>query len=186
MLVFGQSVEDLEEECDFRITKDTTNFLVGFFGFYPYAAARKFESFILEAGSKDIANHDKIKNECFVLNGELCIEVHEQCGSGTFDISIILPKTFKTEKEALNWFKRKLKESKNLSESDICSINVIDGDKLIDFIKKETSIENKKSKAKAEIEEELKNFKKVLLESYKGDGFANKSIFLTTFFILKG
>lgn len=172
MLIFDQDLEDLERRCEFRVTKNTKNFLVCFFGFYPYSISNRFESFILETGVVDLANHHKIGMECFELNGDLGIEVHDQCGGGTFDPSIVLPQTFKSEEDALNWFDKKLKDSINLSKNEICSINVLDGDKLIRFIERKISKKNKKNTAKTEINKEIKEFKKSLLEKYQSNKIA--------------
>lgn len=172
MLIFDQDLESQEEVCEFRVTEETKSFLIAFFGFYPHHAVKRFESFILETGIVDMSNHGDVSMEEFVLDGKFGIQVHDQCDRRTFDPTIVLPKLFKSKTEAINWFKEILKKSAHFSEKEISVFDVIDGDKLVSYIERETCVKNKKIKARKKIDNELKHFKRELLENYEDDELA--------------
>lgn len=162
-------VDTDEKNSKFNVTNSTTNFVIGFFGFYKYYMASRFERFLKSTDVKDVANHDKNPIDLFTLDGNYALEAHDQSGGGTFDPTIILPKTFNSEKEALDQFNDKLSNQIHLSKSEIFSIKVLDGDEILKEVKKEVSNNKTKNLIINEIKEKLKTLKKEMLKEHSVD-----------------
>ncbi len=171
MLIFQHDTDD--EDCIFNPTIDTKNYLVGFFGFFPHSLHERFYSFIQSLDIIDIAGTEGISRSNFNLNSQYAIEVYNCCDRRTFDLTLILPYSFTTKEEALDWFNNKLANSKKLSEEDFSEIEVIDGDKLVQHIRKIEEYKLKKEFIADIIKFDLNNMivelENKLLEDYKHD-----------------
>lgn len=133
MLIFGEDTD--EKNCKFNVTKKTKNYLIAFFGFFPHSIHDRYISFLEYLDIKEVAGKSDICSSLFNLNSQYALEAYNCCDRRTFDVTIILPYSFKTKKEAIDWFKNKIATSKKLSEKDFCEIKVIDGDKLIKYVR---------------------------------------------------
>jgi len=171
MIIFGHDTE--AEYCIFNPTNDTKNYLVGFWGFFPHSLHERFYSFVESLDIIDIAGTEGICRSNFNLNSKYAIEAYNCCDRRTFDLTIILPYSFKTKEEALDWFNNKLSNSKKLSEEDFSDIEVIDGDKLLQHIRKIEEYKHKKEFISDIIQYDLNNMivelENKLLEAHKHD-----------------
>lgn len=134
MLIFEHDTKD--KDCIFNPTSETKNYLIGFFGFFSHSLHENFYSFLQSLDILAIAGTDDISYSEFYLNSQYAIETYNCCDRRTFDLTIILPHSFTTKEEALNWFTDKIVTTKKLLETNFSEINVIDGDKFLEYLKK--------------------------------------------------
>jgi hypothetical protein len=121
----------------FKVTDNTKKFIVSFFGFYPHSMSEDFHSFLetLEVEEVIGSSFDKSLMKCdFSLDGDFGYECYDCCDRRTFDVGIVLQKTFDTENEANQWFLEKVKNSDDIRKKDICEILIIDADKFIEYL----------------------------------------------------
>lgn len=168
MLIFEEDTD--EKNCNFNVTKKTQNYLIAFFGFFPHSIHDRYISFLEYLDIKEVAGKSDVCSSFFNLDSQYALEAYNCCDRRTFDVTIILPYSFKTKKEAIDWFKNKITTSKKLSEKDFCEIKVIDGDKLIKYVRyielykqKEDFIEDI---VKFNLNESLTKLKSELLNDY--------------------
>lgn len=155
MLILGKDTED--KDCIFNPTTDTKNYLIGFFGFFPHSLHDRFYDFLDSLEIQGIAGQENVCYSEFNLNGQYAVEVYNCCDRRTFDSTIILPYSFKTKQEALDWFDCKIAESKILSKKDFCDIEAIDGDNFLQHIREIIDYKLKKEFISDIIKYELNN-----------------------------
>ncbi len=158
MILFNKELG--EKDCSLNPDVNTNKYLLAFFGFYKHHIKDDFNSFLKEVGVEKTGYID-LKNE-FKLNGSYALEAYNVCDRRTFDITLILPKTFENEAEAIDWFNNKLKESDYMKKSEISEIGVLDADKLLNFIEEELSYSKKVDEISKDVENKIKEFKQTL------------------------
>lgn len=166
MLLYNEELGT--EDCKINPDSTTKQFLVAFFGFYKHHIADDFENFIRELGMKNVI--DKSANfDTFSLDGNLGLEAYNCCDRRTFDVTIIVPKTFTSEVEALNWFNTKVKDSNFIKKSEICEIGVVDAEKLLIFLGVKIDYRKKVKAIDDAFTENIKLLKESMLAEFKND-----------------
>lgn len=166
MLIYN---EDLGEDgCRLNVTSDTKTFLVGFFGFYPHDMANYFNKFLEELGVKHIIDNDRDLKK-FKLDGKYAVEGYNVCDRRTFDVTIILPKTFTTEQSAVDWLKQKLKDSDYINKKDVSEIGVMDADALFTLFDDEMAYDNKIKMIDDTFKQSIEDLKKQMLANFSHD-----------------
>lgn len=166
MILYNQELG--EQECEFNISETTQKYLVSFFGFYPHNISHDFNNFLRELEFKDIIDkEDKLVN--FKLDGDWGLEAYAVYDRRTFDVAIILPKTFSSEQEALDWFNKKVKDSDYIKKSEIDEIDVLDGEKLLPFLNKIIDYKSKVKNIDQAFKQNIKDLKKQMLDNYSQD-----------------
>lgn len=162
MVIFN--IDTDEENCCFIPTEKTKTFIVGFFGFFPFSISDEFNDLLKSLGTTDMIKSftQDINFELDGVNGFL---VHCQSGRKTFDFSVVLPKTFISELDAIEWFNK----TSTLPLSFFDSIKVFDGDVFIDYIKKSKKYNDKTTYIKNEITKNLKLLKEKMINDFKSD-----------------
>ena len=164
MIVYNQELS--EDDCDFKVTKKTENFLVSFFGFYNHYIYEDFNNFLKELNVKEvIENYPKTEND-FKINGNNALEVYNVCDRRTFDVAIVLPTLFESEKDAIEWFNQKVKESDYIKKSEIDVVAVLDADGLMLFLDKKREYIKKEKEIKNVFEKGMSDLKKSMLNDY--------------------
>lgn len=166
MLVYN---EDLGEDgCRLNVTSETKTFLVGFFGFYPHDIADYFNKFLEELGVKKIIDDDKNLKK-FKLDGKYAVEGYNVCDRRTFDVTIILPKTFTSEQSAIDWLKQKLKDSDYINKNDVSEIGVMDAEALFALFDEEMAYDNKVKMIDDTFKQSIEDLKKQMLANFSHD-----------------
>ena len=166
MLIYNEELGD--KNCKVNPDSNTKNLLVGFFGFYRHDIAEDFNKFLCELEFDDIIDHSKDLND-FKLDGKFGLEVYNCCDRRTFDVTLIVPKTFTTAQEALDWFNSKVKNSDHIKKSEICEIGVIDGDKLLISLKYKIDYQSKVEIIDKVFKSNIKALRLKMLEDFKQD-----------------
>jgi len=164
MLLFNQELG--EKDCEFNIDSNTKTFLVSFFGFYPHNLHADLMSFLEELGMNNLSNYSKKE---FELNKDSLLEAYNVCDRRTFDLTIVVPTVFSTKKGALDWFNDKINTTNHIRKKDICEIDVLDGDKLITWLRNKISHLEKVQKFESVLKDEIDYFKNELLQKYCND-----------------
>lgn len=166
MLIYN---EDLGEDgCRLNVTSNTKTFLVGFFGFYPHDMANYFNKFLGELGVKKIIDDAKDLKK-FVLDGKYAVEGYNICDRRTFDVTIILPKTFTSEQSAIDWLNKKLKDSDYINKHDISEMGVMDADELFLLFDEAMSYENKVKMIDDTFKQNIEELKEKMLADFSHD-----------------
>lgn len=87
----------------------------------------------------------------------------------TFDVTIIIPKTFTSEQAALDWFNAKIKESDHIKKSEICEIGVIDADKLLTVLNLRINYDTKVKSIEEAFKSNIEALKQKMLDDFKHD-----------------
>lgn len=167
MILYNQELGD--EDCDFNLDKNTKQFLVSFFGFYRHDIRDDFNSFLKEIGIKNIIEDVEESTNDFKLNGNNALEAYNMYDRRTFDITLILPKVFSNKQDAIDWFTQKVKESEYIKKSEITEIDVLDADKLFDFLYKELNYAKKVKNIYTEFDKRIIELKQNMLNDFSND-----------------
>ncbi len=167
MLVYGESIGD--DDCKLNIDDKTTNFIISFFGFFSHNLHERFENFLDSLEIDEIADHGEVDISNFSLNGKYCLEAYNAVDRRTFDVTIVLPKTFNSEIKARFWLNGKIKESPYMSLADFCDIQVLDGDKLVDLINQRIMLAKKKKLLEDKLKEGVESLRLNMIEQYCED-----------------
>lgn len=167
MLVYGESIGD--DDCKLNIDNQTTNFIVAFFGFFPHNIHERFEKFLDSLEIDEIADHGETDISNFSLNGRYGVEAYNAVDRRTFDVTIVLPKTFKSEMQARYWLNEKIKKSYYMSIADFCDIEVLDGDKLIELINERVLFQKKRNLLKDNLKKEIESLREKMIQKYCED-----------------
>lgn len=157
-----------EDDCEVNPDSTTKRFLVAFFGFYRHDIAEDFNEFLKELEFDDMLDHGKDLNN-FKLDGNFGLEAYNCYDRRTFDVTIIVPKTFTSEQAALDWFNAKIKESDHIKKSEICEIGVIDADKLIPCINARIDYATKVKSIDDAFKSNIQVLKQKMLDDFKHD-----------------
>lgn len=166
MIIYNEELGD--KDCEVNPDSTTKRFLVAFFGFYPHEIAKDFNKFLKELEFDDILDYRKDLNN-FKLDGKFGLEAYNCCDRRSFDVTIIVPKTFASEQAALDWFNKKVKDSDYIKKSEICEIDVLDADKLIPVIKAKIDYDTKVKNIKDAFEVNIEALKQKMLDDFKHD-----------------
>lgn len=167
MLVYGESIGD--DDCKLNIDNQTTNFIVAFFGFFPHNIHDRFVSFLESLDIEEIADNGDVDVSNFVLNGSYAVEAYNVVDRRTFDITIVLPKTFNSEMQARYWLNEKIKESDYMSLADFSDIEVIDGDKLVELINERVMFKKKQELLEDNLKKEIESLREKMIQKYCED-----------------
>lgn len=166
MIIYNEDLGD--EDCDVNPDSTTKRFLVAFFGFYRHDIAEDFNKFLKELEFKKIIDGRGDLRD-FKLDGKFGLEAYHCCDRRTFDVTIIVPKTFASEKEALNWFNKKVKDSDHIKKTEICEIGVLDADKLIPVINAEIDYDTKVKSIEDAFKVNIEALKQKMLDDFNHD-----------------
>lgn len=167
MIIYNQEVG--KKDCDFNTTPQTTNFIVGFFGFFKHDIHERFVKFLENCDIDEIAGQSGFDDSLFELNGRYGLQVYDCCDRRTFDVSILFPHTFDSKESALNWFHEKIQHSEYMLKSEFDYIEVVDGDKIIEKISKINDYKNKRNFINEQFELEMNKAKENLLNKFGKD-----------------
>lgn len=166
MLIYNSELG--EDDCEVNPDSTTKRFLVGFFGFYRHDIADDFNKFLKELEFKKIIDsHGDLRD--FKLDGKFGLEAYNCCDRRTFDVTIIVPKTFTSEQAALDWFNKKVKDSDHIKKSEICEIGVLDADKLIPVLNSEIDYDTKVKDIEEAFKVNIQALKQKMLDDFKHD-----------------
>lgn len=166
MLIYN---EDLGEDgCKLNVNSNTDTFVIGFFGFFPHHIADYFNKFLGELGVKNLIDKDKDLKH-FKLDGTSAVEGYNCCDRRTFDVTIILPKSFASEQAAIDWLNQKLEESNYINKRDISEIGVMDADALFDLFDRQTDYDNKVKMIDDTFKQSIEDLKKKMLADFSND-----------------
>lgn len=157
-----------EDDCEVNPDSTTKSFLVAFFGFYRHDIAEDFNQFLKELEFDDMLDHGKDLNN-FKLDGKFGLEAYNCYDRRTFDVTIIIPKTFTSEQAALDWFNAKIKESDHIKKSEICEIGVIDADKLLTVLNLRINYDTKVKSIEEAFKSNIEALKQKMLDDFKHD-----------------
>ncbi len=164
MIIYNKELG--EEGCDFNVTRKTENFLVSFFGFYNHYINEDFNKFLKELNVKEVIKGYPEKENDFKINGNNALEVYNVCDRRTFDVAIVLPTLFENEKDAIEWFNQKVKESDYIKKSEIDEVAVLDADGLMLFLGKNREYQKKEKQIKDSFKQGMLELKKSMLNDY--------------------
>lgn len=166
MLIYN---EDLGEDgCKLNVNSNTDTFVIGFFGFFPHHIADDLNNFLGELGVKNIIDKDKDLKH-FKLNGTSAVEGYNCCDRRTFDVTIILPKSFASEQAAIDWLNQKLEESNYINKRDISEIGVMDADALFALFDEEMAYDKKIKTIDDTFKQSIEDLKKQMLANFSHD-----------------
>ena len=166
MIIYNEELGD--KDCEVNPDSTTKRFLVAFFGFYRHDIAEDFNEFLKELEFDDMLDHGKDLNN-FKLDGKFGLEAYNCYDRRTFDVTIVVPKTFISEQSALDWFSAKIKESDHIKKSEICEIGVIDADKLLLCIKTRIDYATKVKSIEDAFKSNIQALKQKMLDDFKHD-----------------
>ena len=166
MIIYNEELGD--KDCAVNPDSTTKRFLVAFFGFYRHDIADDFNKFLKELEFKKIIDGRGDLSD-FKLDGKFGLEAYNCCDRRTFDVTIIVPKTFTSEQAALDWFNQKLKDSDHIKKSEICEIGVLDADKLIPVINAEIDYDTKVKSIEDAFKLNIEALKKKMLNDFNHD-----------------
>lgn len=173
MILFNQELG--EKDCEFNVDSNTKQFLISFFGFYRHDISKDFYEFLTEIGIKEIVHIENNKKP-FQLNGSYSLEAYNACDRRSFDLTLVLPKVFYSVNDAIEWFNTKVKDSEYIKKSEINEVQVLDADKLFNFINQEFEYNEKVEIISKEVIKKINEFKMDLLDDlYKDPKYANNN-----------
>lgn len=164
MIIYNKELG--EEGCGFNVTKKTENFLVSFFGFYNHYIHEDFNNFLRELNIKEVINGYPEKENDFKINGGNALEVYNCFDRRTFDVTIVLPTLFESEKDAIEWFNEKVKESDYIKKAEISEVAALDADELMLFLDKKREYKKKEKHIKNAFKQGMLDLKKTMLNDY--------------------
>lgn len=164
MIIYNKELG--EEDCDFNISEKTENFLVSFFGFYSHHINEDFNKFLKELNIKEVIEGYPEKENDFKINGNNALEVYNVCDRRTFDVAIVLPTLFESQKDAIEWFNQKVKESDYIKKAEISEIAALDADELMLFLDKKREYKKKEKHIKNAFKQGMLDLKKTMLNDY--------------------
>jgi hypothetical protein len=171
MLIDGYcSEEDEKRDFIFKVTNETKKFIISFFGFYPHSLAEDFHLFLESLEVQEIigSSFDQSLMSCdYSLDGDFGYECYNMSDRRTFDVGIVLQKTFVSEDAANKWFNDKIKNSDDIRLKDISEILVIDGDKFIAYLDDSIEEDNRYEEISNSLDADMIAIKKTFNDSVR-------------------
>lgn len=155
-----------QKNNDYPITKKTKNILIDLWTSLPHEQYENYFSFIEKELKTKIVKRNA---DLFEIGNGKNICLFDSCGSGTFEISLLINIKFEDEKEAVNWIERKINESQFLKLSDFESIGVslVDADEFMQEYNQHYEEERKKDERRKEMQAMAKRAKAIVLAELK-------------------